>query len=144
MPAQRMHRNAPVLMDAQVGRAPAPPPVQSAHARLAGSASSRCSAASCRLFSSIVTPLVSPAALCEGLLLVTKGVNLYWHAPDHRFCPSEERVYCIQGHLGQSYNHGPVNCPVLFHFNMFEYISAQAVVLHSAHASHAQQCCRAR
>lgn len=63
MPAQRMHRKAPVLMDAQVGRAAAPPPVQSAHARLAGSASSFCSAATCRLFSSMVTPFVSPAAL---------------------------------------------------------------------------------
>lgn len=63
MPAQRMQMKAPVLMEAQVARPAAPPPVQSAQARLPGRCSSVRSAASCALFSSIVTPFISPAPL---------------------------------------------------------------------------------
>ena len=40
-PAQRMQMKTPQLMDAQVGRDPAPAPPQSAQARLAGSSSRR-------------------------------------------------------------------------------------------------------
>ena len=63
MPAQRMQMKTPVLMDAQVARLAAPPPVQSAQERFSGRSSSRRSAASCFLFSSIVTPFISPAPL---------------------------------------------------------------------------------
>lgn len=63
IPAQRMQMKTPVLMDAQLARPAAPPPEQSAQARLPGSASSARSAAACALFSSIVTPFISPAPL---------------------------------------------------------------------------------
>ena len=62
MPAQRMQMKAPQLIEAHVGLAPAAPP-QSAQVLFWGRASSFLRAARCFLFSSMVTPLVSPARL---------------------------------------------------------------------------------
>jgi hypothetical protein len=61
MPAQRMQMKTPVLMDAQDGREPAPPPVQSAQALFSGRNRSCFRKSTCFLFSSSVTPFISPA-----------------------------------------------------------------------------------
>lgn len=63
MPAQRMQMKTPVLMEAQLARAAPPPPMQSAHCLLCGRSKSFFRAASCCLFSSMVTPFISPAFL---------------------------------------------------------------------------------
>lgn len=63
MPAQRMQMKTPVLMEAQLARAAPPPPMHSAHCLLCGRSKSFFRAASCCLFSSMVTPFISPAFL---------------------------------------------------------------------------------
>lgn len=69
MPAQRMHMNAPVLMEAQEGRAAVVVDWQSAHVRFEGRDSSRCKSSRFALASAGVT--MDFALLC----LTTQGAG---------------------------------------------------------------------
>ena len=75
-PAHCRQMKTPVLMEAQLARAAPPPPTQSAQYRFSGRSSSCFSSASCFLFISIVTPLVSPAFLESTCLFNWAGVHV--------------------------------------------------------------------